>query len=78
MPLIRGEEKNRAEFAYSEVFIPRTFNWSELKGIRKADRFFIDAPKAEFLKLVKGESENARENLIETEKTEAAEASTEA
>lgn len=29
---------------YSEVFIPRSFGWSELRGIREGDLFFIEAP----------------------------------
>ncbi len=42
---------------YSEVFIPRSFNWSELKGIREASNCYIRAPKPELYDIEGGRSE---------------------
>ena len=47
---------------YSEVFIPRSFNWSELKGIRKGKWFYIDAPQPELYCI--GENQTEAQNLI--------------
>lgn len=70
LSLIKGEEKQPDRAIYSEAFIPRGFNWSELKGIRKGEWFFIEAPHPELYHI--GKSDPASENLIEkqTETTE--------
>lgn len=49
-PLIRGEEKSHRD-TYSEVYIPRSFHWSELHGLRTKDDFYIQAPGPEYYHL---------------------------
>ena len=56
---------------YSEVFIPRSFNWSELKGIRKGDRFYIEGPRPELKPLLPGKNETG--DLVESEPERVAE-----
>ena len=62
LPLIQGKTKGYPRIIYSEAFIPKSFNWSELKGIRRGDEFFIEAPKPELYRVRLGEQE--RENVI--------------
>lgn len=70
IPLIKGLEKEDRT-VYSEAFIPRTFNWSELKGVRHENYFYIDAPKSELYNINGGAIE--KENIIEKEPQVAAE-----
>jgi len=58
VPLIGGGDYPEKRDIYSEVFIPRTFNWSELKGIRSSDRFYIAAPRPELYALEPGKPES--------------------
>lgn len=55
--VIRGKPAERDRLIYSETFIPRGFNWSELKGVRKGDWFFIEAPNPELYKIGKNDPE---------------------
>ncbi len=61
LPLIKGQEHGDRT-VYSEVFIPRTFNWSELKGVRRGDYFYIDAPVPELYDISNGKFE--KDNLV--------------
>lgn len=45
-PLILKKEKGHRD-VYSEVFIPRTFHWSELTGVRAGNDFYVSAPNPE-------------------------------
>ena len=71
VPLIDRTASFRNRSIYSEVFIPRSFNWSELKGIRKGDRFYIEGPRPELLPLSPGKNETG--NLVESEPERAGE-----
>ncbi len=64
--LIRGELASSGRAVYSEAFIPKGFNWSELKGIRKDDWFFIDAPNPELYMV--GANGREKENLYEKDR----------
>ncbi|MBN2530225.1 MAG: sulfatase-like hydrolase/transferase [Deltaproteobacteria bacterium] len=46
MPLLDGSELWDRD-VYSETYIPRSFHWSALKGLRSEKRFFVDAPVPE-------------------------------
>ena len=51
-PLLHGDAPARAGDLYSETYLPRIhFNWSELRGIRKDQYHFIDAPRPELYDL---------------------------
>ena len=63
LPLIKGKKPGYPRIIYSEAFIPRSFNWSELKGIREGEYFFIQAPTPELYKVKSGERE--QNNLIQ-------------
>jgi len=65
LSLVRGKEKQPDRAIYSEVFIPKSFGWSELKGIRKNEWFFIEAPRPELYQI--GEGEPASENLMQNQ-----------
>ena len=56
-PVIRSSVSAPSRAIYSEVFIPRGFNWSELKGIRRDSAFYIQAPKPELYEIAPGRSE---------------------
>ena len=60
LPLMDGKETASRD-TYSETYIPRSFHWSELKGLRRDDFFFVDAPLPEFYQTI--EDENETENL---------------
>ncbi|MBN2804176.1 MAG: sulfatase-like hydrolase/transferase [Deltaproteobacteria bacterium] len=61
--LIINDKHLKSRPVYSEVFIPRSFGWSELKGVRQDDLFYIDAPIKE---LYKNEMEWTKlDNLID-------------
>lgn len=68
-PLIRSNATMPSRSIYSEVFIPRGFNWSELKGIRRDSSFFIRAPQPELYEIAPGKSEG--ENRYEADRTKA-------
>jgi len=63
VPLIQGSKKDYPRVIYSEAFIPNEFNWSELKGIRQDDEFFIEAPQRELYVVKPGEKEG--KNVID-------------
>lgn len=63
--LAKARHKPSEREIYSEVFIPRGFNWSELKGVRKGGDFFIEAPRPEFYHI--GQAGQAQGNLIDQE-----------
>jgi arylsulfatase A-like enzyme/Tfp pilus assembly protein PilF len=60
LPLMDGKETANRD-VYSETYIPRSFHWSELTGLRRGDFFFVDAPLPEFYQTT--EDENETENL---------------
>ncbi|MBN2384535.1 sulfatase-like hydrolase/transferase [bacterium] len=61
-PLVRDESIDEQVPIYSETYIPRSFNWSELKGIRSGDLFYIEAPLPELL--VAHQGKNEVENIL--------------
>ena len=67
--LIRGEPAAPGRAVYSEAFIPRGFNWSELKGIRKDDWFFIEAPNPELYRI--GVNGREKDNLYGSDRSTA-------
>ena len=58
-PLIENNEWDKERPIYIETFLPRTFNWSDIKGIRKGRYFLIDAPRSELY------LDNELDNLID-------------
>ncbi|GAI95454.1 unnamed protein product, partial [marine sediment metagenome] len=71
VPLISGEGSWTAKYSYSEAFIPRNYNWSELKGLRGEGWKYIEAPKPELYDLKNDPRELI--NLFETKKVKALE-----
>ena len=68
LPVIAGKKPvDRA--IYSEAYIPRGFNWSELEGIREGDWFYIKAPHPELYRIA--EEGNPDANLVEKEAEQA-------
>ncbi len=65
LPLIQKTGKTSGRVLYSEAFIPRSFNWSEVKGIRQDDYLFIEAPRPELYRI--GLEGQAEENIIDSE-----------
>ena len=63
LSLIKGTRKQPDRAIYSEAFIPKSFNWSELKGIRKGKWFYIEAPHPELYNI--DAKVEISENLIE-------------
>ncbi|PXF56991.1 MAG: hypothetical protein C4B58_11350 [Deltaproteobacteria bacterium] len=55
--LIKDKRGINERAVYSEAFIPKGFNWSELKGIRKGKWCFIEAPRPELYQIEPGEKE---------------------
>jgi len=47
IPLIEKKSFDNKRPIYIETFYPRNYNWSDIKGIRKGNYFFIDAPRPE-------------------------------
>ncbi len=67
--LITGKEKADRE-TYSETYIPRSFNWSELKGIRIEKDFYIRAPRSELYDISTGRLETQNVHDKKPEKAE--------
>jgi Flp pilus assembly protein TadD len=65
VPLTRGEPGDADREIYSEVFIPRSFNWSDLSGVRAGDRFYISAPRPELYALEAGRNETGDLSSVE-------------
>ncbi|MBN2055145.1 sulfatase-like hydrolase/transferase [bacterium] len=69
LPLVNGG-KSESKPVYSEAFIPRSFNWSELKGVRFGDWFFIQAPEEELYSIATPGPEGG--NMVKIEPAAAA------
>jgi arylsulfatase A-like enzyme/Flp pilus assembly protein TadD len=76
IPLLSLMTRGRADPnrpVYSEVFIPRGFGWSDLKGVRRNDWFYVSAPTPE---LYQQESEGkALKSLLDSHAAKAEEMS---
>ncbi len=66
VPVVEKKKTEPERPIYSEAFIPKSFNWSELKGIRQGGWLFIEAPKPELYQV--GQDGKAVENVIEKNK----------
>jgi len=60
IPLIEKKSFDNTRPIYSETFYPTNYNWSDIRGIRKGNYFFIDAPRPELY------LDNEFDNLINT------------
>ncbi len=63
--IIAGRPTIEERPVYSETHIPRSFHWSELKGVRRGDWFYIDAPKPELYSIGNDTDQNVHEEHAE-------------